>query len=981
MFLLRTHPVARGIKIGSNAPPVWQSVPSPSFVLGVASNFPPSGTYQSNGYVTDADGGTPTVTWVSGSISGVTWDGGKFVYDGIGSVGTTGSLVLRADDGTDTVDSATFSIVIESNLAWSATPSVSFVESGVLPTNLGSYVTNYNASTDEFRVTPSYSLPLWLSLTAGPGTGSGNLTPNGTQVDADDVDVGTNPIKIDVRRSSGEWVSSTAFGVTVTPSVAAQGPFAIFAEQHQIAARNTFVVGNYGGWGAPCKHPFFGKVGDYWYRVGGDNPKHDPAHLAINASIDDTNDGRQEVYKWKATDDDSWRMDANYYRQAAETAVQAWNPDDGFAMTVGSEIITFRTHGVLTNLIDANAPPYATLVERPCAYNPVTKVWRDLGVNIETEIQGQNGSWHGMHYAAGNAILIPCADSKLIVKNATTFADITFGRGDLTVPGVASTARWWLTGGFIVGDLLYLYDATNRRLVSINLTQLLAWNSGGQPTGMVLNVGPIPEATIYAGGSWGGGLAYDSTQDIIAFFGTEIHVRARTGDPDVWQTFRRVDSFTVNNGGSEYDVVSQRSYYDADAGGFMCFASIDFETGKNDERFYVVKVNSQPAWIPALNEVQAISLNTPSSVTPGNGVWSGLGTQAGVFNGWNSGVFAPNFGPMGAYVVCGGGDADWWGNEVYVFPLAETTTSLGTYPALTWTRINNPSSAMDGTSAATDPQFNTTWYEHGDGTPAMPHTYDQLEYLPPHSGGGTYGSIVLCTKMVAYRTGHNATSHKCNLDTGVWSRASTGASSISLSVDAPSWCWHPRLRKMYGFPAGASGASISNFYYLDFVNRPASGVGLHGASACTPHTGLGYPCTRYWPSRDVLVQLGYVSGTTLGFKVYDPRTLTSGSTPTLVGDALPTSPAAFDVVNELDVFYVRSCASGDEQKIWKVTPHPTNWLTGNWTVQQITMTGDTVSGFTANGMWKRFSYAPQARSFVWCNSVTGAVYAYRPEGT
>lgn len=214
MLLVKTHPVARGIKIGSNQPPVWQSSPSPSFTLGTASNFPPSGTYQSNNYVTDANSDPITITWLTGSVTGVTWDGGKFVYGGAGSVGTTGSLVLRATDGVDHADSSAFSIEIASGLAWSATPSISFVEAGTTATNLGVYVTNYNATTDEFRVTPGYSLPSWLSLTPGPGAGSGNLTPNGTQLDANDIPA--NPgIKIDVRRSGGAWVSSPAFGVTV----------------------------------------------------------------------------------------------------------------------------------------------------------------------------------------------------------------------------------------------------------------------------------------------------------------------------------------------------------------------------------------------------------------------------------------------------------------------------------------------------------------------------------------------------------------------------------------------------------------------------------------------------------------------------------------------------------------------------------------------------------------------------------------------
>lgn len=102
-----------------------------------------------------------------------------------------------------------------SGLWWSSTPSVSIQEGSTTAVNLGSSVGGYNSFTDEFRVTPGYSLPSWLALTAGPGTGSGNLTPNGTQLDANDIPASPG-IKIDVRRSGGAWVSSSAFGVTVT---------------------------------------------------------------------------------------------------------------------------------------------------------------------------------------------------------------------------------------------------------------------------------------------------------------------------------------------------------------------------------------------------------------------------------------------------------------------------------------------------------------------------------------------------------------------------------------------------------------------------------------------------------------------------------------------------------------------------------------------------------------------------------------------
>lgn len=102
-----------------------------------------------------------------------------------------------------------------SGLWWSSTPSISIQEGSTTAVNVGSNVAGYNSFTDEFRVTPGYSLPSWLALTQGPGTGSGNLTPNGTQVDADDV-AASPGLKIDVRRSGGAWVSSAAFGVTVS---------------------------------------------------------------------------------------------------------------------------------------------------------------------------------------------------------------------------------------------------------------------------------------------------------------------------------------------------------------------------------------------------------------------------------------------------------------------------------------------------------------------------------------------------------------------------------------------------------------------------------------------------------------------------------------------------------------------------------------------------------------------------------------------
>jgi len=113
----RIHPVARGKRRAANSIPVWQSAPAVEFELGGGVQyFPGSGTYQSNGYVTDADADTITITW-TGSLSGVTWDGGRFVYDGVGAVGS-GSQILTATDGVDQAASPSFLVrIVDSDVA------------------------------------------------------------------------------------------------------------------------------------------------------------------------------------------------------------------------------------------------------------------------------------------------------------------------------------------------------------------------------------------------------------------------------------------------------------------------------------------------------------------------------------------------------------------------------------------------------------------------------------------------------------------------------------------------------------------------------------------------------------------------------------------------------------------------------------------------------------------------------------------------
>ena len=85
-----------GVNPASNLPPVWQTVPTVSFTQGVASNVSIAA------YASDPNGDALAITKNSVALpAGVTYDaaGRRFVYDGIGAVGSTGGHVLTADDG------------------------------------------------------------------------------------------------------------------------------------------------------------------------------------------------------------------------------------------------------------------------------------------------------------------------------------------------------------------------------------------------------------------------------------------------------------------------------------------------------------------------------------------------------------------------------------------------------------------------------------------------------------------------------------------------------------------------------------------------------------------------------------------------------------------------------------------------------------------------------------------------------------------
>lgn len=96
--------------------------------------------------------------------------------------------------------------------------------------------------------------------------------------------------------------------------------------------------------------------------------------------------------------------------------------------------------------------------------------------------------------------------------------------------------------------------------------------------------------------------------------------------------------------------------------------------------------------------------------------------QTSVTGAWNGGAFAAGYGKCGALILCGGGHADYYGNEVYAFDM---DTRL-------WARLTNPY------RKPTFPVEDGIW---PDETPSVSHTYDQVDYHP-----GTNSFVMLKTQ-------------------------------------------------------------------------------------------------------------------------------------------------------------------------------------------------------------------------------------------
>lgn len=1014
-----------------NLPPIWTTIPIISFTQGLGEDK------SVDAYESDPNPGeTTTLSYIGGTLpNGISFIPASKVYryDGIAAPGSTDTSQLRStDNGVPplSTDSNVHRVEIASSLIWSTTPNPSFVELTTGPSySFAPHIPNYSAVTDEFRVTPGYSLPAWLSLT---GTGSVNLTPNGAQVDANDVP--SNPgIKIDVRRSGGAWVSSAAFGVTVTAVPVVAGSIDDFALEG-IWYPNAFIDPQYGNTGAGGNFVSLGKHANF--------APSGPAGRTIYAA------GADGWHPWNNTGGSGANRFPSFTFNADGSAVTYadWYPYFGISSQpypIGMDVVPF--------VWDSTRECFWIFGGNYSEFPPAA---RDIGIST----------------AVGHTIIKWTA-----ATNIWTFTGVTLAQppgeslnGCYVPPPIDKV--FWMTQGGSENGYIEWFDPANpatqgrftigikpgqvpfstlpgvdqfsdpndridqRPMVWDDVRNELIWtcykaNYAGVYASSLANF-PANTTTrqVYRGfeaGSTGG------AQSPMAKRGRKLYIWGYpygsdgSGTGNAGKGFIEIDidtgvrneaaqpyfltqakDVTVGDGGRKEVPWPVHGYnegnYQATADRILATCqTVSGQSWNGQATFFRW---SAPSWTPAAGFLKQLTIDifggspgtfTSTFPTWSSGPWNPPGHGGGPSPlSYSGGCYARDMSTNGCFIFHGGGDGDWWGNEVYAFDF--DTRKLY--------RLTDPSPAMTGgaSGVTNDPllsetsaqYFNIAECEHGPkvaatgacsfgdwgilpaGTqPGVPHVYSGIQWVPGSMIGNRRGAIVRPVSNFVYTTRSTGRAHYFDCDRlnnnyyngQQWGRASKNLASGAV---APTCVVDTTLKRIY-----------HNYGYLD-LDPLSANANRHVNQSWGSAVPVGPFSSGSGSAFDTSRRLWVVTNGSNKFWCRYVDEVGTDFTPIgFTGDPFwVTEPAGMGieyVPAPVDAFFVLN-PEDNVQRIWKITL-PASPKTQAWVVQRIDMAGDSVTDYSAGvRVWGRIRWVPPLKCLAF--SYGGSMYLYKPVG-
>ena len=180
--------------------------------------------------------------------------------------------------------------------------------------------------------------------------------------------------------------------------------------------------------------------------------------------------------------------------------------------------------------------------------------------------------------------------------------------------------------------------------------------------------------------------------------------------------------------------------------------------------------------------------------------WHGVAGFSAITEGWNSAVYASQFGASGSMIVFGGGHNDYFGSDVHAFDLASRQ----------WRRISDGYIDGDERDYGTGATYPNAVYP--DGSPLPPHTYDYVQYDP---AGNDYillkGQTELGREVKAVPI-----PHLFNLDTLAWRHGPQHPTAI---LNSGGWTtWDDSRRMLWGHSGDDGGGNAFIGFHPDGDN-------------------------------------------------------------------------------------------------------------------------------------------------------------------
>lgn len=339
---------------------------------------------------------------------------------------------------------------------------------------------------------------------------------------------------------------------------------------------------------------------------------------------------------------------------------------------------------------------------------------------------------------------------------------------------------------------------------------------------------------------------------------------------------------------------------------------------------------------------------------------------ASLFESYGSGLFNPYYSDIGAYVMCctgGHRHQETFGAVLYDF----TDRRWVSIPAVGAVERNTavPFSATNGMPWAEMKDAAAT----GNIVPAPTHPFKNLALVSPARGGGPNGSMIYVGRgSICVEANRISVSHKLDLSTGIWTRASSGPMAYEPGVEAIT-IYDEVTNRYYVFPRALNDKSRLN--YLDGNDWtykqtekfpwPKPGITPSGYEKPTLYSyAVRYDAggKRYGIHfHGLRVQIIDLDNWSAGFKEL-----------TVTGTPYPDFQNAWAYHEDHGVFYYRMNWNAG-QALKRLTPPSGDPLSGTWKIEDIVIGGDPIpehdSYNTMAPGYRSLFYIPKLKSLGW----------------